>query len=205
MNQNDSHREPVDQGWQIVKPRDCAIAFGIPVSMEDFQRNPVRGFARQFFNQKGRIERFVDDYKLTSRVMKCCEACVVTHLTLERFGDLFNRHQVVILFSHAESGTVEFHEGLFEIDKIVEQISKSFDGIVDITMCFSRELYRALKRDRPQCFPFYAAEERLDARAWLFFYKALFMYLKSSDLTYPQASKDLVRGFFSKVREVPAE
>lgn len=201
---NQSETQP-DQGWRVVKPPDCAIAFGIPVSMEDFQRNCGRGFARQFFNQRRRIERFLDDYKLTSAVMECCKASVITNLTFEKFGDLFNRHQVVILFSHAESNSVEFYEGLVDINKIVDQIPESFDGILDITTCFSRELSRALKRSRPQCSAFYAVEECLDARAWLFFYKALFMYLKSSDLTYPKASTEVVRAFLNKVRKVPAD
>ena len=205
MKQSESQPEPSDRGWRLVKPRDCAIAFGIPVSMEDFQKNSGQGFARQFSNHTGRIERFLYDYEYTSAVMKGSEASVITNVTLEKFGKLFTRHQVVILFSRAENGTVEFHEGLLEIDKIGEQIPKSFGGIVDITMCFSRELSRALRRNRPRCFPFYAADERLDARAWLFFYKALFMYLKSSELSYPEASRDVVRGFLNKVRRVSAE
>lgn len=188
-----------DEGWPAVKPSDCAIAFGIPVSLEDFRRKPTHGFARQFWQANGRIKRFLADYELTSGVMKECKTCVITNLTLERFGDLFQRHQVVILFSHAENSSVEFHEGLVEIDRVVQQIPEQFDGILDITMCFSRELFRALRRERPKCFPFYATEESLDAQAWLFFYKALFMYLKHRDLSYPEASKDLVRGFLGKV------
>src|SRR5205085_9751112 len=114
------------------------------------QRAPVQGFARQFVKANGRIKRFVADYELTSSIMKSCGARVRTNLTLKRFGDLFDQHEVVILFSHTESSTVEFYDGLFEIDRVIEQVPESFNGIVDITICFSRELFRALRRDRPK-------------------------------------------------------
>lgn len=94
---------------------------------------------------------------------------------------------------------MEFADGLVEIERVVQQIPEKFDGILDITMCFSRNLFRDLKRERPKCSPFYATEESLDAQAWLFFYKALFMYLKHRELSYPEASKDLARGFLGKV------
>jgi hypothetical protein len=188
------------EGWQVVRPNDCAIAFGIPVSTSEILQNSDKGFASQFHIRQG-IEEFVKDYEMTTAVMKQCETQVVTNLTLERFRELFTRHAVVVLFSHSENGTIEFEDGFVAIDTVAAQIPQSFAGVVDITTCYSRDLFRAIRRDRPNCFPFYATKKRLDAVPWLFFYKALFEYLKSRELTYQSASRELAHEFFCRVRK----
>jgi hypothetical protein len=187
-------------GWQVVRPSECAIAFGIPVFTNEILQNSDQGFAGQF-HTRGRIEEFVKDYELTTAAMKQCEAQVITNLKLESFRELFDRHAVVVLFSHAENGTIEFQDGFVDVDTVAAQIPQSFDGVVDITTCYSRDLFRAIRRDRPNCFPFYAIEKRLDAVPWLFFYKALFEYLKSKELSYQAASRELVHEFFDCVRK----
>lgn len=188
------------ESWQVVRPSDCAIAFGIPVSTSEILQKSNKGFASQF-HVKGRIEEFAKDHEMTTAAMKQCDAQVVTNLTLQRFRELFNRHAVVVLFSHAENGTIEFEDGFVDVDTVAAQIPQGFDGVVDITTCYSIELFRAIRRDRPNCFPFYATEKRLDAVPWLFFYRALFEYLKSKELTYQAASRELVHEFFGWVRK----
>lgn len=192
--------ESTREGWQVVRPSDCAIAFGIPVSTSEILQNSNKGFASQF-HTRGDVEEFVKDYGMTTAAMKQCETQVVTNLTLESFRELFNRYVVVVLFSHTENGTIEFEDGFVDVDTMAAQIPQSFAGVVDITTCYSKDLFRAIRRDRPDCSPFYATEERLDAVPWLFFYKALFEYLKSRELTYQAASRELAHEFFCWVRK----
>jgi hypothetical protein len=193
--------------WPVAKPKDCAIAFGIPVSLEEFLRREEEGFAAQFHGRRERIAEFVRDYALTSARMTEGGASLITDVSLANFGELFasGKYGVVVLFSHVEDGKVEFRDGLAEISQVIAQVPPDFAGIVDITTCGSRDLFRALKRDRPSCFPFYSTEQTIDARAWLIFYRALFEYLGTRQLTYQTAFVNLVKKLIPDVAKKMAK
>jgi hypothetical protein len=202
VKQTEFSDECADATLPVITPCDCVIAFGIPVSREDLLRNRERGFARQL-DGEDRIDEFIRKYEATIAVVRRSGAHVITELTINSLAQLFNRERyvVVILFSHMEGDRLELKDEFVEISRIVEQVPVGFKGTIDVSTCHSRELFRALKQNRPECLPIYSDAEILHAQAWLVFYRALFEYLHIRPMQYQRAYVEVVHEFLRKARE----
>ena len=195
---------------RIIKPGQCALAFGIPLSRDDFdndREHPNKGFAKKFHgNWNWYVREFAGFFDLFRPHL--IELGVKLHpaLTFEKFEALFSQEfDVIILFSHWEREAIEFHDGLVEYPKIVERIPGGFDRILDLSVCHPDPLVTALRRDRPKClirhikYDEEGCKDELIPRYWLAFYHALFTHLSAHDLTYLDAVEDVIVSFLKKI------
>lgn len=183
----------------VVNPRDCAIAFGIPTCQMGFEGRLKYGTCDYLLRFSGWSEyevRFVRFLTELEPGLLEIGVTVVRDVTASSFAELFERHRVVVLFSHWNDedpdfplGAVELNEGPVAIDTIVNAVPQDFDGFLDLCVCHPKHLAVALGEARPRC-----RVKRLDNIAqpdfWLYFYGTLFHRLYESPTSY---SKALVR------------
>lgn len=182
----------------VVGPRDCAIAFGIPTCQKGFEGRRQYGTSDYILpprfsgwpEYEWRFVRFLTE--LEPGLLEV-GVTVARDVTSRDFADLFNRHRVVVLFSHwidedphFPLGAVELHEGPVDVDTIVDAIPQDYDGFLDLCVCHPKNLAGALGHARPRC-----RVKRLDAKAepdfWLYFYGTLFRRLHEKPTSYSRA------------------
>jgi hypothetical protein len=182
---------------RIVKPENCALAFGIPTSRETFLRDQAQDgeyFAKHYHGVWERYDHeVVRHLRKYAPLLKQLGVNVVEQLTLQHFGELFRdaKLDVVVLFSHWHDDAVEFHDGLALAPAIIEQIPVDFSGVLDLCVCHPESLTIALRRDRPRCLIRYT-NKPATPYIWLYFYMELFNYLRQHDSTYLQALEEVI-------------
>jgi hypothetical protein len=121
-------------------------------------------------------------------------------LTLQKFGDLFNSEatDVVILFAHWDTDSIEFFDGPTNVASIVEKVPRTYMGILDLCVCRQDQLPIALRRERPDCVIGFT-NKGATPYLWLYFYVLVFKYLNEYDMTYFEAFEKAVSAIF-KVR-----
>lgn len=194
---------------RIVKPVDCALAFGIPTTRSGFlsdRNNPSKEFARRFDGgwpqYYHEVVRNVDD--VIPR-LKRLGVTVMRDTSLTGFSALFaqGRFKVVILFSHwanRDGGAVEFTEGFVSAPAIVDVVPMSFVGLVDLCVCHPRSLTEALRALRPKSLVRYVDVDVIPYY-WLPFYAALFNHINNNSVTYLKALEEVIGSFFKGVME----
>lgn len=185
-------REKIDIARRIVKPENCVLAFGIPVTKETFladQQQKDNDFARLF---NGIWQRYF--FEIVRYVQKAAPIFtqlglhIQYDLTLPQFGELCrdSKFDVIILFSHWLDNAVEFADGLAETESIITQIPPGFSNFLDLCVCHPESLIIALREHRPNCLTRYI-DKPATPKVWLYFYLELFNYLKQQEVTYLQA------------------
>lgn len=201
---------------KIIKPERCVLAFGIPLTKEEFfedQHHPQKGFAKKY---RGFWNWYEEDilahYAYFAPRIHRTGVPLYPAVTFAQFTTFCRADQdVVVLFSHWEQEAIEFADRLVDYQEIVTAIPASFDRVLDLAVCSPALLEESLRRERPHCLvrgikPHSAVptqvtgrrQDELLPRYWLAFYFALFTHLKTRDLTYLQAVKDVVEGFQEK-------
>jgi hypothetical protein len=191
--------------WErIIKPEDCAFAFGIPTTRSSFLSdlsNPNKEFARRY---DGGWQQYYAE--VVSNVEEVCPALnqfgvrVLRDISMEGFWELFAQKDVsvVILFSHwtnRNGGAVEFAEGLVSTPAIVDAVPMSFAGVVDLCVCHPEALTTALRALRPNSLVRYV-EVDVIPYYWLPFYAALFNHIENNNVTYLRALEEVIESFF---------
>jgi len=190
---------------RIIKPENCAIAFGIPTTVEDFERDlchPNKDFSKIYNGVRQKyVKEFLNPLHKTEPVMTRLGVNVIHNLRLDDFGELFQKEklEVVILFSHWKDHSVEFYDGFAEITQIVNEIPIDLSGIIDLCVCHPKELTFALRKLRPNYLVRFTDKEATPF-FWLYFYLALFSHLANNELTYLDALKELIIASFKTTR-----
>ncbi len=194
---------------KIIEPADCAMAFAIPTSVQEFLddlSHPRKEFAKMFEQRytvtdmrqefQGQIGAYVEDIL---PVIKELGVQIYTGVTLEKFGELLlaGKFQVIILFAHWDNMAIEFHDGFHGVTAILEKVPENFAGILDLCVCHPRDLTVALRQHRPACLTKYI-DNRATPYFWLFFYLALFKDLSSHNRSYPDSFDSTLREFRKK-------
>ncbi|KAA6461263.1 hypothetical protein DYQ86_13575 [Acidobacteria bacterium AB60] len=191
--------DPVPVSRRVVKPAECVLAFGIPTTRESFERAlTVSGtdYAKQF---RGGWSQY---YALLAKDVENVESplreegvTIVHDLTLEGFAALFERpFPAIILFSHWKEDAVEFSDGMASAGAVLAAVPEQFDGILDLCVCHPMALVAALHKQRPGCLVKYLPVEA-KPHFWMYFYKALFLHLKQSDVSYLTAIQEVACAF----------
>ena len=189
---------------RIIKPENCAVAFGIPTSKQAFERDGSdevanKEFAKLYRWAWGKFEaEIVNPFEKVVPVITGLGVEVCAEATLEDFGQLVRneRFDVVVLFSHWGDESIEFHDGFAQVPSIIEKIPSDFDRILDLSVCHPKSLVEALRRERPDCLIRHIElEKEVTPGIWMYFYLALFKHLKHSDVTYLKALLDVIEAF----------
>ena len=188
-----------------MKPKKCVLAFGIPTSKANFfldLKRPEKDFPKRFIWSKYYLQ-IIQHLEEITPSLKEVGLTIITDLTLNKYGNLFQEYEVIILFSHWKENKVEFEDGLQEIEKMVNLIPDTFTGIVDLCVCHPKKLASLIRQKKPNCLVKFIDNEATPF-LWLYFYSILFRYLKEDEITYLKALEDTAIEFFkSKKNDKP--
>src|SRR5262245_18897161 len=155
-----------DATQTIVAPRDCALVLAIPQSRAEFlgeldeecPKTFIKNYAVKLGEIDGerlwrRYQRYAELSQSVSQEVAGYGVAVVSSATCDAFLATLPRFAVVTLVAHwepahdgDESGCVQFDDGMFAADSIVDQIADDYQGLLDLTVCESVVLGEAIKR-----------------------------------------------------------
>jgi len=187
-----------------VKPGNCVLAFGIPLSVEGFlnawELPPFpQSYVRAYEGGWKAYEssRFLVTFNRLKPEFDRLGASLRADITLDEFGNLFHddRYSVITLFSHWDGDQVEFCGGFADIPAIVERAPADFDGVVDLCVCHPEPLVERLI-SRTRKYQVRYADRKTSPAFWLHFYHLLYAILLSREITYADALVETVREVF---------
>jgi hypothetical protein len=186
---------------KIIKPENCIIVFGIPTSKEKFRQHQLSknsDFAKRFTNWSQYHYQFVSNIERLSPIITELGVSIIYDLKFRDFETLFNKNKidVIVLFSHWNSNSIEFDDGLADIQSIVNKIPLDFYGILDLCVCHPEELTKMLRKFRPNCLVKYT-HKKATPFLWIYFYMVLLKYLKDYDVTYLEALEKIINEFLT--------
>lgn len=179
----------------VIKPCDCTLAFGIPVTDDDTHVSVVeryRGDVRRFINQPGRpFDR--NEYKahIPDKHISAYEHLgvdLVREISRASLAPLLAKAtKVLVLFSHWHEGAIEVCDDFIRVDEFLSALPRAGpQRIYDFSICNPDNLALSVKKQRPDCFIRYSSAE-IDVRGWFDVLLVLFRLLDESDLTYAEA------------------
>lgn len=187
-----------------MKPRDCVIAFGIPITREAFFHALLTPQGRDFVPNccPDWQDYYFQIVSYTDRLVPLLEqlgAVIVRDVSLKKFGELLRQPQqpVVILFSHWRSEAVEFADGLAPIPAVIREVPNSFRGIVDLCVCHPDSLAVHLGGRWPHSVVKFSGVKTTPA-LWLYIYFGVMRTLNEEDTTYMDAVERVIREFLAK-------
>jgi len=187
---------------KIVKPENCALAIAIPLSIEAFKSDKDshnKSFAKLYRGGWPQYSHaIITPFQRHMPEIIRLKVQFRTGLTLQEFGDLFHSEgiDVVILFTHWDTNTVEFFDGPANIAAIVKKVPRAYSGILDLCVCQQAELASVLRQKRPDCIIGFT-NRRATPYRWLYFYVLVFKYLSEYELTYFEAVEKAFSAFFN--------
>jgi hypothetical protein len=189
---------------QVVTPRNCSLAVGIPSSRESFDRAaaaPYDSFAKGF--AIGGWPRYqsevIEDLGRLFRIAEALGVPVTSSATRILLSGLFRDpgRRIVILASHWDEKklALELYDGFVSVDEFVAVVDPSFDGILDFCACRPVQLVNSLRVNRPKCLTRYTPRADNTPYIWIAFYGVLLRHLARGDRTYLQALEEVVDAF----------
>jgi len=182
-----------------VRPDECIIGFGIPLSEEAFRRqaeNPNGGDFIRSQNLTWPEYRwvFADPCQNILPHLRAWGVGIVEGLTLQTLGGIFSKPpRTIILFAHWSSdGRIELTDGLVSSEQVVSVVPNDFAGIMDLCVCHPRRLVELLKQKCPDCLVKFTDTEATPLW-WIYLYTAMFKIL----LTQPDYFQALADAFES--------
>jgi hypothetical protein len=184
---------------EIIKPRDCIIALGIPQTREAFQRDKasrVASYASYYSNWIHYETCITTPLSKLMDLAQNLQLDVVPELTCSKVHSLFEApaHKVVIIISHYDQtrGTIELSDIDLGLPEFVETIPTDFIGFLDSPCCNVEELGILLRQRRADCRFRYRHGEN-DPSIWFWFYRILLTYFRNNEVTYLQAVEAVVQ------------
>lgn len=197
---------------KVIKPEHCLLAFGIPVTEDDFlQRKHLKhGFAYRFSERYGETavveyqRQFLNELRRIEPRLKWLGLKVMHRIDQQRFYALMHQqaYDVIILFSHSAGDleAIEFSDGFMSYQDVLESIPSSYGGFVDFSVCKLTPLAMELKWERLKTTTRYSINRALPF-FWLGFYLNLFEHLEREDKTYLQAYNEVVAEYLRTLRK----
>jgi hypothetical protein len=126
-----------------------------------------------------------EPYNLMKPAYKRLGVSVFEKATLNVFHNCLssNRYSLVTLFAHRTYDGVEFHNGVFSSQKILDEIPSSFSGILDLSVCDPIELAILVKNHRPNCLA-RLIDRKVTPMWWFYFYLAFYKTISTDSLDY---------------------
>jgi hypothetical protein len=147
----------------LIRPQDCTLAFGVPTSLAELDRDISNPGGRDFVAKickAAKVQDKIREYRLAvldyiDTLLPAIEgtgAKVERGVTLHGLPDIFRdrSRKVITLFSHWDvRGFVEFADGLAPPAAIVEQVPVEYAGVLDLCVCHPIALAKELRLERP--------------------------------------------------------
>jgi hypothetical protein len=188
---------------QIVKPRDCVLAFGIPTTRTAFDRALNDPGNRDFIVNRSRDWKkyeceVISEIENTEPNIRALGVRVVHDLTIDLLGQLFEDRAatVIVLFCHSHDASLEFDDGLASVPDVMARIPTDVQVIIDLCACRAWTLAKTIIKERPRCLTNFVESQATPAY-WLYFYWALFKSMKDSELNYLEAFEATSELFFA--------
>jgi hypothetical protein len=199
-------------------PAQCALAIALPLSETEFFADASRA-AKDFVprwleqHQGWDPRRVWQRYEPYARfalhvAAQTREAGVLVRLraSLADWAGLLRERHAVALFAHlcGEAGNVrvEFADGLHPMDELLAAIPADHGGTLDLTVCNSLELVRAIKTRCPRCTVISNKREaRLDYR--LAIYRQAVQLLATRRFSYVDALAEVQLAVLQHARVAP--
>jgi hypothetical protein len=186
----------------MTRAADCALIFGIPVSRAEYHDFACNPHGRDLISAQllswPEYEREIAGFVTKRRPLwERAGVRVFCGVTSHQLANIFalDRLDAVILFSHWKDRRVEFFDGLIDIDDLVEMISPSFRGVLDLCVCNCELLAQQVRQRRPQI----EAIKYLDNPAvyffWLRVYDIVIATLHSAECPYLDALSATLKSF----------
>jgi hypothetical protein len=180
----------------IIRPENCAIAFGIPTDELSFARamkNRGSDYVRRYLGGFTQYEKhLLKDLDRFLVFLAKWNVHVERTVTAERLSALLSgAFDVVTLFSHGTENSVEFTDGLVEVNSIVDCVPLNYSGFIDLCVCHPLGLVNELKFRRPNCHVKWEPLE-VEPVEWMYIYPLLFSELARGQSTYLQAWKNVI-------------
>ncbi len=170
--------------------RDCAIAFGIPTSFDLYINARECQTSDLVCNLFPKWEKycydFVKPFEAVIPYLNRTGVEILEGATTNSFSSLFLHYKVVILFTHWKGQTVEFTDGMKQIEEVVDAIPVDFSGIIDLCVCHPVSLVRQIRSNRPYCLIRFQHNKARPAY-WLYFYRLIFDLLANNYTNYLDA------------------
>jgi hypothetical protein len=144
---------------RIVKPRNCVLALGIPLSMDEYGKGSS-DYAGG--DTKEEYEEFIN-YALIPNLkkIKACGSKIQGTVSFSDFKSLLReKHRVILFFSHwilnkendnFKGGKLEFLDGHISVVEVAKAILDSgFLGTLDLGVCHADELIWYMNRYEKQ-------------------------------------------------------
>ena len=184
-----------------MRPSDCILAFGIPMSEAEFQ--DAKDDAKRDFVRNCCPVWQVYDFDIISHFEEVTPhfqrlgVQIIRALSLTDLRDLFinNPGKTIILFSHWDDDSVEFFNGMAPSDAIVREVPSDFTGIIDLCVCHPTNLAVKLRKHlHPDALVKFTNKKNTPHK-WLYFYWAVFTLLDESDMSYLDALRKSAEAF----------
>jgi len=187
-----------------VKTWHCVLAFGIPISREEFldalaMPSSRKSYANSFDGgwNSYRSSRFLVTFNRLKPEFKRLKVNLLPNLTLDKFGELLrnDRYSVITIFSHWDDDQLEFGGGFAEIPEIIARVPVDYDGVIDLSVCHPIPLVEGLISRPHRKYQVRSNFEKASPRIWLHFYHLLYANLLLQDLTFAEAFEKTVEEF----------
>jgi len=182
---------------RVVRPRDCAILFGIPTTYDAFRHD--LGAANKDLVPNGCPvwPRYRDEVIAPADgLIAAAEARGVLVRRDVRLGDIAAAHDgqrtVVILVSHWTRDRIELADGLHPFHDVVERVPQDFTGFVDLCICISEPMAVSLRALRPRCIIRSALQTYIIPRIWFGAFEALLASLDEHPRPYMDAYNEII-------------
>src|ERR1700693_3481507 len=136
-----------------IRPGDCGLVFGIPLSEPEFceslRGSSGRDWVKHFSSWYGDplAKSLWEDYYVpgviepADRLIEVARGLGVAtyrECRLEDLGEVAGRHAVLTLVSHwQENGAVELRNGMCEKEQFAGALPKDYRGLLDLMICQS--------------------------------------------------------------------
>lgn len=184
----------------MTTPGDCRILFALPTSRTGFEWSRGQShsdYAKRFLLGWDQYEDVCDDLINAVERYKALGVVSITRdARREDWTTAFADAKVVILFAHwqdceAGAGAVEFWDGPYSVETMVEQIPPEFEGVIDLSVCHPFGLADRAAREKPSCSLWYA-EYAVSPSIWAEIYCSIFEVLRQSGMDYREAGTKVV-------------
>ncbi|MCX6155678.1 MAG: hypothetical protein NT007_16105 [Candidatus Kapabacteria bacterium] len=185
----------------ITKPKDCFLCINLPFSKEGFindlkdesEKDFVKSIQRKhpywdadalWDNDYVKFINFFDSFE---KQVKALGATIKRNFCLRDLNSIkqFDCFTPVAHWVKAKE-KVELYDGLFTASEFVEHIPPDYSGIIDLTICYSDQLYDELKQKIRNC-AIIANYETTDLEIRLIIYKHTLKKLAFSNSFYIDA------------------
>lgn len=184
-----------------MKPSDCILAFGIPVSETEFwdaKDDEGRDFVTnccpvwQVYNLD-----IISHFEELAPHFQRLGVRIIRALRLTDLRDLFidNSDKTIILFSHWKDDSMEFFDGMASSDAVVREVPSDFTGIIDLCVCHPMNLAVKLRKHLHPDALVKFTDKTNTPHKWFYFYWAVFTILDESDVSYLDALRKSVEAY----------